>query len=366
MVQDSTTTQGSSKGPGSGVPTRRLIAPSFSPGGEAGLFAASIALAIVFIFAGRTVTGLSVLSAAEFAVMAIPGCVAAILLCGRWFDRLSFVGGVVLVFFAVNAVVIIAHLTQLYLFGELENPQELLIRRMLFASFLVGFMLRQSTMRHQLRLRKAAEQTAKIQALQSRIRPHFLFNSMNVIASLIPVNPDKAEQVVEDLSELFRASLQRTGAFVRISEELDLCQRYLHIESLRLGERLRVQWQVETPPTEAEMPLLILQPLMENAIYHGIQPLPEGGIIKVEVYFTEDTMIARITNPLMDEEAAKLINGDGSPGRPRQPNKGNHIAIDNIRQRLEIGYGESAKLVTKQGSNSFQVELRCPTVPKII
>ena len=86
----------------------------------------------------------------------------------------------------------------------------------------------------------------------------------------------------------------------------------------------------------------------------------------MEVYFTEDTMIARITNPLMDEEAAKLIYGDGSPGRPRQPNKGNHIAIDNIRQRLEIGCCESAKLVTKQGSNSFQVELKCPTVPKII
>lgn len=200
VVQDSTTTQGSRKGSDSGVATRRLITPTFSPGGEAGLFAASIGLAIVFIFAGRTVTGLSVLSAAEFAVMSIPGCVAAILLCGRWFDRLSFVGGIVLVFFAVNAVVIIAHLTQLYLFGGLENPRELLFRRMLFASFLVGFMLRQSTMRHQLRLRKAAEQTAKIQALQSRIRPHFLFNSMNVIASLIPVNPDKAEQVVEDLS----------------------------------------------------------------------------------------------------------------------------------------------------------------------
>jgi two-component system sensor histidine kinase AlgZ len=100
---------------------------------------------------------------------------------------------------------------------------------------------------------------------------------MNVIASLIPVNPDKAEQVVEDLSELFRASLQRAGTFVRISEELDLCQRYLHIESLRLGERLRVQWQVETAPAAAEMPLLILQPLLENAIYHGIQPLPEGA-----------------------------------------------------------------------------------------
>ena len=119
----------------------------------------------MFIFAGRMVTGLSVLSAVEVVVMVIPGCVAAVLLCGRWFDRLSFVGGTVLVFLAVNAVMIIAHLTQRYLFGELENPQELLIRRMLFASFLVGFMPRQSTMRHQLRLRKAAEQTAKIQAL---------------------------------------------------------------------------------------------------------------------------------------------------------------------------------------------------------
>lgn len=266
----------------------------------------------------------------------------------------------------MNAVVISAHLAQLYWLGGLDNPEELLLRRMFFTTVLVAFLMRLSTMSHRLRLRKAAEQTAKIQALQSRIRPHFLFNSMNVIASLIPVNPDKAEQVVEDLSELFRASLQRAGTFVRISEELDLCQRYLHIESLRLGERLRVQWQVETAPAAAEMPLLILQPLLENAIYHGIQPLPEGDTIRVEVYFTDDTMIARITNPLMQEAPAKLVDGDVSPGRPRPPTKGNHIAIDNIRQRLDMVYGESAKLVTKQGSDRFQAELWCPTVPKII
>ena len=96
----------------------------------------------MFIFAGRTVTGLSVLSAVEFVVMSIPGCVAAIQLCCHWFDRLSFVGGIVLVSFAVNAAANIARLTQLYLFGQLDNPQELLIRRMLFALFLVGFMLR--------------------------------------------------------------------------------------------------------------------------------------------------------------------------------------------------------------------------------
>jgi two-component system sensor histidine kinase AlgZ len=345
---------------------RQMMAPTFAPGGETGLFLLGIVISIAFVFASRPATGLSVIIAAEFIAMAVPGCVLAVVLCSRFFSRLNFVVSVLLVFFAVNAVVISAHLAQLYWLGGLDNPMELLLRRMFFTTVLAAFLMRLSTMSHRLRLRKAAEQTAKIQALQSRIRPHFLFNSMNVIASLIPVNPDKAEQVVEDLSELFRASLQRAGTFVRISEELDLCQRYLHIESLRLGERLRVQWQVEAAPAAAEMPLLILQPLLENAIYHGIQPLPEGGTIRVEVYFTDDTMIARITNPLMQEAPAKLVDGDGSPGRPRPPTKGNHIAIDNIRQRLDMVYGESAKLVTKQGSDRFQAELRCPTVPKII
>ena len=159
---------------------------------------------------------------------------------------------------------------------------------------------------------------------------------------------------------------ERACTFVRISEELDLCRRYLHIESLRLGERLQVQWQVESAPTEAEMPLLILQPLLENAVYHGIQPLPEGGTIRVEIYFTAGTMIARITNPVMQEGLARLIDGDGSPGRPRPPTKGNQIAIDNIRQRLAMIYDESAKLITTQDSDQFLAELICPTVPKII
>lgn len=351
---------------GESAQIRRLIAPKFSRGGETGLFAGSIVIAIVFVFASRPVTGLSVLGAAEFCAIAIPGCVLAIVACGRFFDRLNYVVGLVLVFVVLNAAVAGAHFAQLYWLSDQDNSQEILFRRMLFASVLLAFMLRQSTMKHRLRLRRAAEQTANIQALQSRIRPHFLFNSMNVIASLIPVNPDKAEQVVEDLSELFRASLQRAGTFVRISEELDLCRRYLHIESLRLGERLQVQWQVESAPTEAEMPLLILQPLLENAFYHGIQPLPEGGTIRVEIYFTAGTMIARITNPVMQEGLARLIDGDGSPGRPRPPTKGNQIAIDNIRQRLAMIYDESAKLITTQDSDQFLAELICPTVPKII
>ena len=109
---------------------------------------------------------------------------------------------------------------------------------------------------------------------------------MNVIASLIPVDAEKAEQVVEDLSELFRASLQEAGSFVSFSEELELCRRYINIETLRLGDRLKVSWDVETPPRDAEMPLLLIQPLIENAVYHGIQPLSEGGLFTSISFFT--------------------------------------------------------------------------------
>lgn len=188
---------------------------------------------------------------------------------------------------------------------------------------------------------------------------------MNVIASLIPVDPEAAERVVEDLSELFRASLQQAGSVVRVSQELELCRRYLHIEQLRLGDRMQVDWQVETPPGGAEMPLLILQPLLENAIYHGIQPLPDGGTIRVEVCFTADEMRAQITNPLIDP-ARSHRDGDGSPGQPKSPHKGNSIAIDNIRQRLSMVYGENANLFTTQEGNQFTTWLNCPTVAKML
>jgi two-component system sensor histidine kinase AlgZ len=188
---------------------------------------------------------------------------------------------------------------------------------------------------------------------------------MNVIASLIPIDAEKAEQVVEDLSELFRASLQEAGSFVRVSEELDLCRRYINIETLRLGDRLKVSWDVETPPIEAEMPLLLIQPLIENAVYHGIQPLIEGGIIHVNLVFNEGQMVLTITNPLKgpdkaaDEAASKNYS-------PKPPAKGNSIAIDNIRRRLEVVYGENATLITKQQGNHFKTTLCCPTVPKFL
>jgi len=344
---------------------RHLIAPNFTPSGELGLIMAGSAITIAYILAVRPSTGLSLIEAAGFALLAVPGAVLAVLICGKFFSRVSLISGIALVFASISAVLLASHYVQLHITGGFENASSILFRRLVFGNLLVAYLLRQSFLKHHLKRRHEAEQNAKIQALQSRIRPHFLFNSMNVIASLIPVDPDAAEQAVEDLSELFRASLQQAGAFVRTSQELDLCQCYMAIEKLRMGDRLNVQWDVESPPSEAEMPLLILQPLLENAIYHGIQPLSEGGTVTVNIGFSSGVMEARICNPLSSVEKP-ASGGDGSPGRPRLPHEGNNLAIANIRERLEAVYGDKATLITNQKHNVFETTLVCPTVPKMV
>lgn len=194
-----------------------------------------------------------------------------------------------------------------------------------------GMLLRYLYVQQTLRSREQAELRLRLQALQSRIRPHFLFNSMNIIASLIETDPETAEAVVEDLSELFRASLNEAGNQVPLQTELDLCDRYVRIEALRLGDRLDVRWDTDPIPLGVEIPLLTLQPLIENAIYHGIQPLPEGGTIEVELRIGEDRVDIRMVNPLP---------ADGGESHSR----GNRMALSNIRSRLEVLYGAAASL----------------------
>ena len=174
-------------------------------------------------------------------------------------------------------------------------------RNLIVAAVMTGIAFRYFFLQHQLRRQEQAELNSRIQALQSRIRPHFLFNSMNIIASLISVDPDTAEEVVEDLSVLFRASLnQSSDQPVLLAEELALCQKYVHIESLRLDERLQVNWHINVDPQTVKIPLLTLQPLLENAIYHGIQPLPEGGVVEVVIDRYDNKLVASISNPLAD------------------------------------------------------------------
>ena len=228
-----------------------------------------------------------------------------------------------------------------------------IVRQQAIAGIITGMVLRYFYVQQRLREQERSELQARIQALQSRIRPHFLFNSMNIIASLIAVDPATAESVVEDLSALFRASLNDVGNQVKLSEELALCERYVRIEGLRLGDRLEMDWQIDDVPNTLRVPLLTLQPLLENSIYHGIQPLPEGGKITLRLWYEGGRVNVSITNPVPDLTLR---------GGPRSATTGNHMALNNIRSRLEVLYGPTARLDTEEQDNRFITTLSYPYV----
>lgn len=219
--------------------------------------------------------------------------------------------------------------------------------QMAISGIITGMVLRYFYVQEQLREQEQSELQSRIQALQSRIRPHFLFNSMNIIASLIPTEPETAESVVEDLSELFRASLNEAGNQVPISEELALCERYVRIEGLRLGDRLKIRWDICEYPSALKIPLLTLQPLLENAIYHGIQPLPEGGTVEVKLRYDGEIVNVEISNPM-------------PPLQSRGLSKGNQMAINNIKSRLSVLYGNTAALAVETRDEIYVTTLRYP------
>jgi two-component system sensor histidine kinase AlgZ len=222
-----------------------------------------------------------------------------------------------------------------------------LARNLIIAAVMTGIAFRYFFLQNQLRRQEQAELNSRIQALQSRIRPHFLFNSMNIIASLISVDPETAEEVVEDLSVLFRASLNdSSNSPVSLSEELDLCRKYVHIESLRLDDRLNIEWQIDVDPDEIHIPLLTLQPLLENAIYHGIQPLPEGGTVRLHAFEEGEKLVVEIVNPISPKQSV------GTPG--------NQMALENIRGRLDAIYGSSASLKSEAKETTFKATISYP------
>lgn len=162
-----------------------------------------------------------------------------------------------------------------------KNAEQFFINNVFICLIIGSLLLRYFYIAHQNQQRIKAVSAAQVQALQSRIRPHFLFNSLNSIASLVRIDPNLAEQSVEDLADLFRASLADENKRVSLKEELEIARLYQRIEQLRLGERLKVEWKLGELPLKQKVPVLIVQPLLENAIYHGIEPLTKGGTVKV-------------------------------------------------------------------------------------
>ena len=217
-----------------------------------------------------------------------------------------------------------------------------MLRNLLVALVIGGIVLRYFYLQQQLRLQEKLELQARLDSLRSRIRPHFLFNTLNSIASLITSRPESAEQAVEDLSELFRASLKENRGETTVADEIRLCELYLGIEQLRLGDRLKVEWVVDSQAPAQPMPSLILQPLVENAVYHGIARLAEGGTIRINLGYDGDRVQAVLENP--------VPSGASKPG-------GNHLALANVEQRLHATYGMTASLQAYPGDGGFRVEL---------
>ncbi len=190
------------------------------------------------------------------------------------------------------------------------------------------------------------EAQARISALQALIRPHFLFNSMNTIASLTRTDPRQAEEAVEDLSDLLRANLNTAKNRTSLKAELETAAIYQRIEKLRLGDRLRVRWEVDELPMRALIPSLTIQPLLENAIYHGIEQLPDGGEVSVTGRRDGKELVISVSNPV-------------APGGGR-PKGGHKMAMSNIRQRFELAYGNRASVDVADDNERFTVSLRFP------
>lgn len=234
--------------------------------------------------------------------------------------------------------------------GEVPHAHLLFLARNLAIGLIVcAAALRYSYVSQQWRLRVEGEAKARMDALQARIRPHFLYNSMNTIAALTRSNPARAEEAVLDLADLFRASLDEKRVLIPLSEEMAAARTYERIEQQRLGSRLRVRWEVDGLSQRALVPALTLQPLLENAIGHGIESLPEGGEVTIAGTTADDMLLLTVRNPLPLDASA----GAGRSG-------GLGLALDNIRERLALQFGTRASISAGRDGDEFTVQLRLP------
>jgi two-component system, LytTR family, sensor histidine kinase AlgZ len=310
-------------------------------------------LVVILLFAGGELSWVRFGLMSLFVQWVALGSAGLLCLLRNVVAKLSLPLGSTLAFAVVMVVTVAVSAVSESIVDRAGDPVLRVLGYLTITGIITGLVFRYFYVQQRLRLQEQAELQSRIQALQSRIRPHFLFNSMNIIASLIASDPDTAETVVEDLSELFRASLNDAGSQVPLDEELDLCERYLRIEGLRLGERLNLQWDVAASTPGTRIPLLTLQPLLENAIYHGIQPLPDGGTIELSLHYDGDYVVVRIVNPV-------------PPASVAQASQGNRMALQNIRSRLAVLYGNKATLETHDDGERFVTELRFPKMAQSV
>lgn len=224
-----------------------------------------------------------------------------------------------------------------------ESAAFLDVRRMSLAALLSLVLL--TYFRWRAMAMSPALQDARLQALQARIRPHFLFNSINAVLAIVRAEPKRAEAALEDMADLFRMAMSDVHDLVALKDEVALAQRYLALEQLRMGERLQVHWHTEHMPPQALIPPLVLQPLLENAVYHGIEPLAAGGTIDIDIQEKSGQLHLSVSNPL--------------PGKT-VPSDGNQLALSNIRERLSLLFDVEAEYRVERDDDSYHVHIVIP------
>ncbi|WP_220272866.1 sensor histidine kinase [Aquitalea aquatica] len=242
----------------------------------------------------------------------------------------------------VVALCMLCVLVQERLLNPLELPR---LERPLLAGLLAILLLHYFSLRQ--RALSPALGEARLAALQARIRPHFLFNSLNAAIALIRSRPEKAEMVLENLADLFRAQMADPGHTSSLEREIELAKMYLAIESERLGQRLNVVWDIQAA-LDASLPPLLLQPLVENAVHHGVERCGAGGEIRIRAQLKSGQLLLSVSNPL---------TGQG------EPHRGNRMALDNLRERLELFYDAEASLQVAAADGRYHTLVRLPYRP---
>jgi two-component system, LytTR family, sensor histidine kinase AlgZ len=256
-------------------------------------------------------------------------------------ERLSYVAGLLAVFAIVLATTAALFPLQSVIGGSGDGHE--LVWNLVCAALSTGAVAWYFHLRN--RAFSPAISEARLQALQARIRPHFLFNSLNAVLSLIRKEPKRAEGALEDLAELFRTVMADNRQLIALRDELSLCRQYLNLEQLRLGERLRVEWRLDPSADEALVPPMVLQPLVENAVYHGIEPGIAPGLIEVRIERQKDRLWLQLTNPYHADY---------------QHRQGNHMALANIRERLQLHFDVEASLNTRVVDGRYQIDIAMP------
>lgn len=265
-----------------------------------------------------------------------------------WLNRIVYRRGALV----VTVLVVVLTLSIYYFGGELYRPPESVdnyfdfMRCGLLSALVCGVLLLYFRLRSRVLSRALSD--ARLQVLRARIRPHFLFNTINAVLGIVRAQPRQAEAALEDMADLFRMAMSDAEDLVPLGREIQLSKQYVALEHMRMGDRLRVDWQIQGVPDDVLIPPLLLQPLLENAVYHGIEPLSQGGSINVALRRDGDELHLRVENPC--------------PVRADVSHLGNRVALRNIRERLDLLFDVEASYQVENGKDFYRVEIIFPYV----